>query len=72
MQKQPSKGFFKKGVMRNFAEFTGKHLCRNLFFNKVKLYSFATSLKTSLYRKCFLVNFAKFVSTSFFAEHDCF
>ena len=24
-----------KGVLRNFAKFTGKHLCRNLFFNKV-------------------------------------
>ena len=25
----------KKGVLRNFAKFTGKHLCRSLFFNKV-------------------------------------
>ena len=25
-------GFFKKDVLRNFAEFTRKHLCRNLFF----------------------------------------
>ena len=32
MLKQPSEGFFKKDIMRNFAEFTGKHLCRNLFF----------------------------------------
>ena len=24
-----------KGVLRNFAKFTGKHLCQNLFFNKV-------------------------------------
>ena len=31
MQKQPSKGFFKKGIMRNFAEFTKKHLYRNTF-----------------------------------------
>ena len=23
------------GVLRNFAEFTGKHLCQNIFFNKV-------------------------------------
>ena len=27
--------FCKKGVLRNFAKFTGKHLCQNLFFNKV-------------------------------------
>ena len=25
----------KKGVYRNFAKFTGKHLCQSLFFNKV-------------------------------------
>ena len=25
----------KKGVLRNFEKFTGKHLCQNLFFNKV-------------------------------------
>ena len=24
-----------KGVFKNFAKFTGKHLCRSLFFNKV-------------------------------------
>ena len=40
--------FFKKGFMRIFAEFTKKHLCRNLFFDKVKLCRPATSLKPSL------------------------
>ena len=25
----------KNGVLRNFAKFTGKHLCQGLFFNKV-------------------------------------
>ena len=27
--------FCKKGVLRNFTKFTGKHLCPSLFFNKV-------------------------------------
>ena len=27
--------FCKKGILRNFARFTGKHLCQSLFFNKV-------------------------------------
>ena len=27
--------FYKKGILRNFAKFTGKHLCHWLFFNKV-------------------------------------
>ena len=27
--------FYKKDVLRNFAKFTGKHLCQRLFLNKV-------------------------------------
>ena len=27
--------FCKKGVLRKFSKFTGKHLCQSLFFNKV-------------------------------------
>ena len=27
--------FCKKGILRNFAKVTGKHLCKRLFFNKV-------------------------------------
>ena len=27
-----SEVFYKKGVLRNFAKFTGKHLCLKLFF----------------------------------------
>ena len=42
------KGFFKESVTRNFAEFTRKHLCRNLFFDKAKLCRSSTSLKASL------------------------
>ena len=25
----------KKGVLKNFSKFTGKHMCQGLFFNKV-------------------------------------
>ena len=28
--------FCKQGALRNFAKFTGKHLCQSLFFNKVE------------------------------------
>ena len=31
VQEQPSKGFFKKGHIRNFAEFTRKHVLESLF-----------------------------------------
>ena len=37
--------FNKKGVLRNFAKFTGKHLCQSLFFNKVAGLRPATLLK---------------------------
>ena len=33
LQKQPPEVFCKKGVLRNFTKFTGKHLCQSLFFN---------------------------------------
>ena len=34
-QKQPPEVFCEKVVFKNFAMFTGKHLCQSLFFNKV-------------------------------------
>ena len=60
--------FCKKGVLRNFAKFTGKHLCQRLFFNKVAG-RLAPLLKKSLWHRCFLVNFEKFLRTSFLTEH---
>ena len=27
--------FYKKGIIKNFSKFTGKHLCQSLLFNKV-------------------------------------
>ena len=50
--------------MRNFAEFTRKHQCQDVFFDKFKLSRSATSLKTSL-GHVFFVNFAKFLRTPF-------
>ena len=34
-QKMPPEVFFKKGVLKDFANFAGKQLCQSLFFNKV-------------------------------------
>ena len=55
----------RKGVLRNFAKFTGKHLCQRLFFNKVAGLRPVTLLKKSLWHRCFPVNFAKFLRTPF-------
>ena len=57
--------FCKKGVLRNFAKFTGKHLSKRLFFNKVADLGPATLSKKSLCHRCFPVNFAKFLRTPF-------
>ena len=64
----------KKAVLRNFAKFTGKHLCRSLFFNNVTGLRPATLLKKRLWHSYFPVNFAKFLGTPFFRTPlgDCF
>ena len=53
----------RKGVFRNCAKFTGKHLCQSLFFRS------ATLLKKRLWHRCFPANFAKFLRTPFFKGH---
>ena len=55
----------KKGVLRNFTKFTGKHLCQSLLFNKVAGLRPATLLKKRLWHRCFPMNFAKFLRTPF-------
>ena len=34
VQKQPPELFYKKGVLKNWTKFIGKHLCQSLFFKK--------------------------------------
>ena len=54
----------KKGVLKNFAKFTGKHRSQSLFLNKVAGSTPATLLKKRLWHRCFPVNFAKFLRMS--------
>ena len=51
--------FCKKVVLRKIAKFTAKHLCLRP----------ATLLKKRLWHRCFPVNFAKFLRTTFFIDH---
>ena len=48
---------YKKGVLRNFAKFTGKHLCQSLFFNRVTL--------TQMFSR----EFCEISKNTFFIEH---
>ena len=43
-----TRGFYKKGVVRNFTKFTGKNLWQSLFFNTIAGLSPATLLKNRL------------------------
>ena len=63
--------FCRKGFLRNFAKFTGKHLCQSLFFTKVAGLRLrpATLVNKRLWHRYFPVNFGKFLRTSFFTEH---
>ena len=47
-----SEVFCKKGVLRNFAKFTWKHLRHSLFFNKAAALRPATLLKKSIWHRC--------------------
>ena len=62
-----SEMFFKVGILKNFAIFTGEHLCWSLF-NKVAGLNACNFLKKRLQCKCFPVNIAKFFKTSFSIE----
>ena len=57
--------FYKKGVLKNFTKFTGKHLCQSLFFNKVARLRPSTLLKKKLWYRCFPVRFVKFLRKPF-------
>ena len=50
--------FLRKHILRNFAKFTGEHLCQSLFLNKA-----AGLHRRRSWHKCFPVNFAKFLRT---------
>ena len=54
---------YEKGVFRSFVKFTGKHQCQSLFF--VSEPRPATLLKKRLLKRCFPVNFTKFLRTPF-------
>ena len=61
--------FCKKGVLKNFPKFTGKHLCQSLFFNKVAGLTPVTLFIKRLWTQVFSCEFAKFLRTPFLVEH---
>ena len=50
----------RKGVLKNFAKFTGKPLCWSIFLNKVEGLSPAILFIKRIQHRCFRINFANF------------
>ena len=61
IQKQPPDLFYKKGVLKNFAKFTGTHLCLSLFLVK--------PLKKETLAQVFSCEFCEIFKSTFFTEH---
>ena len=58
----------KKGVLKNFKEDIGRHLCQNLIFNKVAGLRMATLRKETL-AHVFSFEFCEIFKSTFFTEH---
>ena len=56
-KKQSLEVFYKKAACKDFAKFTGKHLCQSL--------KSATLLKKRCWQRCFPLNFTKFLRKHF-------
>ena len=57
---------FKIGDLKNFAMFTGKHVCWRYFFTKLQ----SSSLVIYLKRRCFVVKMAReLFKNTYFEEH---
>ena len=61
----------RKGVLRNFAKFTGKHLCQSLFFNKVAGLSpeACNFIKKETLAQVFSCEFCEISKNTFLTEH---
>ena len=56
-EEQPPEVGCKKGALRHFAKFTGKHLCQSLFFDKVA--DLSKFLRTTFLTEHLLATFSK-------------
>ena len=65
IQKQSSEEFCKKGVLKNFAKFTRKHLGQSLFLNKVAGAACNVIIKETL-AQAFSCEFCEIFKNTFF------
>ena len=68
IKKQPPEVFCKKGFLRNFANFTGNHLCQSFFFNKIPGLA-CNFIKKETLAQFFSCEVSKISKNTFFTEH---
>ena len=68
-QKQPQEVFCKKGILRNLATFTGKHLCQSLLLNKVAGFKACNFIKKETLAQVFSCKCCVISKDTFFTEH---
>ena len=56
----------KKGVLKNFTKFTGKHLCQSFFIDVFAGPRHVTLLKKRLWNRCFLMEFCDIFKSALF------
>ena len=61
----------RKGVLRNFVKFTGKHLCQSLFFDKVRGLRQACNFIKKRLAQMFSCKFYEISRNTFSKEHLC-
>ena len=68
-KKQSPRRFCEKGVLRNFAKFTGKHLFQNIYFNKVTGLA-CNFIKNDSLAQVFVREFCETSKSTFFYRTD--
>ena len=67
------KVFWKKGVLRNFTKFTGRHMCQDLFFSKKESLGLrpqaCSFIKKESLAEVFFCEFCENSKNTFFTEH---
>ena len=61
--------FVKKGVLKNSAKSTGKHLCQSLFFNKIAGLKACNFIKKETLTQVFFCEFCEISKNTFSKEH---
>ena len=69
LKKQPTEVFCKKGVLRNFVKFTGKHQCQSLFLIKLHRPEACNFIKKDNLAQVFSCEFCEISNNTSFTEH---